>query len=92
MENKEIIVEEKTNQTILLENRNKLSVSGVEKMISAKPDLMQMATTQGNLQVVGTNMEMSKLDLEQKVVEIAGEIMQIRFVDSKQPIFKRIFK
>lgn len=85
-------MEEKSNQTITLENRNKLSVSGVEKMISAKPDLMQMATGLGNLQVVGTNMEMSKLDLEQKVVEISGEISQIRFVDSKQPIFKRIFK
>lgn len=83
----------KHNQTIFLEDRNNLTVTGVEKMISVKPDLLQLSTIQGDMQVLGENMEMSKLDLEQHVVEVTGTINQIKFVDGKkQPIFKRIFK
>lgn len=83
----------KGSQIITLENRNKLTITGVEKMISVKPDLLQISTNMGNLQILGENMEMSKLDLDQKIVEVAGRINQIRFLDDKkQPIFKRIFR
>lgn len=83
----------KSSQTISLEDRKRLVITGVEKMLSVRPDLVQMSTSQGALQVVGTNMEMSRLDLEQQVVEVVGTINQIKFVDGKkQPIFKRIFK
>lgn len=81
------------NQVLTLQNRKNLTITGVEKMISVKPDLIQLSTNTGDLQVIGVNMEMTKLELTEKIVEVAGLINQIRFVDDKKtPIFKRIFK
>ena len=76
------------NQILTLQNRKNLTITGVEKMISVKPDLIQLSTNTGDLQVIGVNMEMTKLELTEKIVEVAGLINQIRFVDDKKtPIF-----
>ncbi len=82
-----------SKQILTLQDRKNLTITGVDKMISVKPDLLQLSTNMGNLQIVGVNMEMTKLDLDQKIVEVAGIVNQIRFLDDKkQPLFKRIFK
>lgn len=82
-----------SKQILTLQDRKNLTITGVGKMISVKPDLLQLSTNMGNLQIVGVNMEMTKLDLDQKIVEVAGIVNQIRFLDDKkQPLFKRIFK
>ena len=82
-----------TKQILTLQDRKNLTITGVEKMLSVKPDLIQLSTNTGNLQIVGESMEMTKLNLDEKIVEITGVVNQIRFLDNtKQPIFKRIFK
>ena len=81
------------SQIITLTDRKQLSLTGVEKMISVKPDLLQLNTDFGTLQITGTAMEVSKLDLEEKVLEVKGVITSIKYLDDKKaPIFKRIFK
>ena len=80
-------------QNVSLKDRKFLVISGVEKMLSVKPDLLQLETTFGTMQVLGQNMEVSKLDLEAKNLEVKGLITTIRYLDDKkQPLFKRIFK
>lgn len=81
------------NQVLTLLDRKNLTITGVEKMLSVKPDLIQLSTNTGNFQIVGENMEMTKLNLDDKIVEITGLVNQMRFLDNiKQPLFKRIFK
>ena len=81
------------SQIITLTDRKQLSLTGVEKMISVKPDLLQLNTDFGTLQITGTAMEVSKLDLEEKVLEVKGVITSIKYLDDKKaPLFKRIFK
>ena len=80
-------------QNINLMDRKILSITGVDKMLSVKPDLLQLITNYGTMQIVGANMEVSKLDLEQKILEVRGVISQVRYLDDKKlPLLKRIFK
>lgn len=82
-------------QKICLIDRKVLSVSGVEKMISVQPNLLQISTIQGIIQIVGANMEVNKLDLEQHILEVSGMINSIKYLENntkKTPLFKRIFK
>lgn len=80
-------------QKLSLVNRKQLTITGVDKMISVKPDLLQLLTCFGTVQIFGNNMEVSKLDLESKVLEVKGVISAIKYLDDKKlPLFKRIFK
>lgn len=86
---KEILGEQK----LTLVNRKNLSILGVEKMISVKPDLIQLATKLGSMQIVGSMMEVSKLDLDSHLLDINGNINTIKYLDDKKtPLLKRIFK
>jgi len=80
-------------QSLNLKDRKYLTMTGVEKMLSVKPDLLQILTSYGTMQVLGQNMEVSKLDLQEQKLEIKGIISCIRYLDDKKaPLFKRIFK
>ena len=80
-------------QKITLIDRKSLSITGVQKMLSVKPELIQLSTNYGSMQVGGREMEMSKLDLEANLVEIKGIISEIKYLDDKKtPFLKRIFK
>lgn len=80
-------------QKLCLIDRKELSISGVDKMLSVKPDLLQISTTFGTMQIFGAGMEVSKLDLEAKLLEVKGIISQIKYLDDKKmPLLKRIFK
>lgn len=93
LENKEI---KKINkeQLIVLNNRSNLSVSGTNKIISLKPDLIQLDTNYGGLLITGQNLELVKLDNTSTRAEIAGTIDTLKFVESKnkEPFFRKIFK
>lgn len=88
-------MEKDTNseQKLTLINRKFLSIHGVEKMLSVKPDLIQLSTKLGNMQITGSLMEVSKLDLDANILEINGNINLIKYLDDKKtPLLKRIFK
>ena len=81
-------------QTITLINKKELSISGTNKIISLKPDLIQLDTVLGGLVITGQNLELVKLDNLSTRAEIKGEINSLKFVEgkSKQPFFRKIFK
>ena len=94
MENKQEILSNTKEQLIVLSNKKNLSVSGTNKIISLKPDLIQLNTVYGDLQVIGNNLELIKLDNTTTRAEIAGEVNTIKFIEAKnkEPIFRKIFK
>ncbi len=81
-------------QIIVLSNKKNLSVSGTNKIISLKPDLIQLDTVYGGLIIIGDNLELIKLDNTTTKAEISGEINSLKFTESKnkEPIFRKIFK
>jgi len=76
---------QKTNkeQLIVLSNKTNLSVSGTQKIISLKPDLIQLDTNYGGLVITGTNLELVKLDNTTTRAEISGAVESIKFVTTK---------
>lgn len=89
MENKENNFE----QRLCLVDRSSLSILGVQKVISAKPDLVQALLLDSGVMISGTDLQVSKLDLDAKLLELSGKIDSIRYTAGKQEsFFKRIFK
>lgn len=81
-------------QLIVLSNKKNLSVSGTNKIISLKPDLIQLDTNYGNLIIIGENLELIKLDNSTTRAEISGNIFELKFVEQKvkENLFRKIFK
>ncbi len=81
-------------QTINLTNKQNLTVSGTNKIISLKPDLIQLDTVLGGLIIGGNSLELVRLDDNSKIAEIKGEINSIKYATpkSKEPFFRKIFK
>ncbi len=91
MENKETI---KKEQTIMLVNRQELSISGVNKIISLKPDLIQLDSVYGGIVIAGQNLELLNLNNDNSTTQIKGNVNLIKFVEgkNKEPLFRKIFK
>ena len=91
MENK---ITEK-EQIINLINKKNLTISGTNKIISLKPDLIQLSTNYGGLMVVGENLELIKLDNSSTKAEISGNVFGLKFINdtkNKESLFRKIFK
>ena len=81
-------------QLIVLSNKSNLSVSGTNKIISLKPDLIQLDTVFGGLIISGENLELIKLDNNTTRAEINGNINSLKFLEKheKEPFFRKLFK
>lgn len=82
-------------QLIVLSNKKNLSVSGTNKVISLKPELIQLSTNYGGLIIVGENLELVKLDNSTTRAEISGNVFGLKFTNeskSKENLFRKIFK
>lgn len=79
-------------QTITLINKSKLTISGTNKIISLKPDLIQLETNYGGIIISGENLELIKLDNSTTCADISGNINSLKFNQAKEPFFRKIFK
>ena len=52
------------SHNVVLENRKKMSVSGVEHVTSFNPDLIILVTVQGNMTIKGAELDIKKLNLD----------------------------
>ena len=87
---KEIIKE----QLLILSNRQNLSITGIKKIISLKPELIQLDTNYNGVIISGNNLELIKLDNTTTRAEISGNIAEIRYLSQKikEPLFRKLFK
>lgn len=84
-------------QNLLLENRNKLSISGVLDVISFDDQIVIVETDLGLLTVKGENLRINKLSLDTSEVIIEGEILSLSYsqkdLDKKgESLLSKIFK
>ena len=100
-----MVVEERKNigtlsnviQNLILENRNKLSISGVKDVLSFDDQVVIMDTELGLLTVKGENLKINKLSIDTSEVIIEGEINNLGYSDHTKKeqeggLFSKIFK
>ena len=84
-------------QNIILENRNKLSISGVNDVLSFDDQVVMVETELGLLTVKGENLRINKLSIDTSEVIIEGDISYLAYSDkelekNKGSILNKIFK
>lgn len=98
-----ILEERKTNinstimQNLVLENREKLSISGVNDVLSFDDQIVILETQLGLLTVKGENLRINKLSIDSEEVVIEGDINNLAYsqkeFDKKNNTFLgKIFK
>ena len=84
-------------QNLLLENRNKLNISGVLDVLSFDDQIVIVETELGLLTVKGENIRINKLSIDTSEVIIEGDISYLAYSDkelekTKGSLISKIFK
>ena len=84
-------------QNLILENRGKLSVSGVNDVLSFDDQVVMVDTELGLLTVKGENIRINKLSLDTSEVIVEGEVSSLTYSQNKQDknsgtLLSKIFK
>lgn len=69
------------NHSIILENRDKLSISGVEHVISFNNEVVVLETVAGVLTIKGGELDVNKLNIEDGNISISGIICSLNYSD-----------
>ena len=82
---------------ITLENRKKMTLTGVEEVISFDDEKILLNTKLGALTIKGLNLKMNKLDVQNGDVIIEGNIASMVYngkvtKKSDESIIKRLFR
>ncbi len=100
MEEKKILKQTRSESVhnLILENRRKLSVSGIEEVESFNEEEIILRTSQhGILVIKGTDLHINKLNVDSGDVNIAGDVSAMDYIDqsskSKGPgLFARLLR
>ena len=84
-------------QNLVLENRNKLNISGVLDVLSFDDQIVIVETELGLLNVKGENLRINKLSIDTSEVIVEGDISSLAYsekdYDKKSTsLFGKIFK
>lgn len=89
-------LKQETIQNIVLENRNKLSITGVNDVLSFDDQIVIVDTELGMLTVKGEDLRINKLSLDTTEVAIDGTINSLNYSEKQSKgsngIFGKIFK
>ncbi len=84
------------NQSLTLEQRKKLDLTGVKKINSLNNEEFIVVTNLGVVQITGDNLEMVQLEINKGFLQITGKIDKIEYVTEtpkeKKKIFGKLFK
>ncbi len=78
-----------------LDERKKLTMTGISKVISIEPELVLVVSDLGKIKITGKEMQATKLDMDKGNIDIAGNISGIIYMSDKQNAqfsLKRMFK
>ena len=84
-------------QNLILENRGKLSISGVLDVLSFDDQVVMVETELGLLTVKGENIRINKLSIDTSEVIVEGDISYLAYSDkenkqNKTNFMSKIFK
>lgn len=85
-----------TPHNMIMENREKLTLTGVIDIHSFDDELVLVETTMGILTIKGTDLKMNKLNLENNELVVEGRIIALVYSEAelskKGGMFGKIFK
>lgn len=84
-------------QNIILENRNRLNITGVEDVLSFDEQTITALTTLGLLIIKGNDLHLNQFSLDTTELSIEGDIVSLQYNDKQssrkgENIFTKIFK
>jgi len=85
-------------QNIILENRNKLHLSGVLDVLNFDEEIVTVETELGILIVKGSDLRLNKFNLDNSELSIDGEVISMTYDDKSssskrgEGLLNRIFK
>ena len=85
-------------QNLILENRGKLSISGVLDVLSFDDQIVIIETELGLLTIKGNNLRINKLSIDTSEVIVEGDIASLVYSESKGTdktkgsLIRKIFK
>ena len=97
-ERKSTTINQNIVQNIVLENREKLNVSGVNDVLSFDDQVVIIETELGLLTVKGENLRINKLNIDTSETIVEGDICSMTYSENKNSdknktsIISKIFK
>lgn len=89
-------VKEIKNHNLIMENRGKLTITGVIDIHSFDDELVLVETENGILTIKGNDLKMDKLNLDNSELVVEGKISALIYSDAdvtkKAGLFGKIFK
>ena len=73
-----------TNQNIIIENREKITITGVIDIHSFDDELVLAQTDLGILTIKGDDLKMNKLNLDNNELIVEGQIVAVAYSDVNQ--------
>lgn len=83
--------------SISIKARTLMNLTGVEKVISMEPQLVELETAMDHLAIKGQDLHAEKLDMERGELHLTGKIQGLLYSDKKgkknaSAIAKRLFR
>lgn len=90
-------MDEKTTQSLMLENKELLNVTGVDGVDNFNDETVVLITTKGKLTIKGQKLNISKLNVEEGKLVVKGVINSLIYSDyegqkEKISLVKKFFK
>lgn len=81
-------------ESLCIEDRKKLILTGATKFVSSTSTQAVVEVGDTNIVISGTNIEVTKLDLDNKTVTFSGNINSVKYTakTEKTSLLKRMFK
>ena len=84
-------------QNVILENRNRLNITGVEDVLSFDEETITALTTLGLLIIKGNDLHLNQFSLDSTELSVEGEISLLQYNDKQmskkgENLFTKIFK
>ena len=81
-ERKQININNNIVQNIVLENRRKLNISGVNDVLSFDDQVVIVDTELGLLTIKGDNLRITKLSLDTSEIIVEGDIISLNYSEN----------
>ena len=85
-------MENKTCQTLVLEEQTRLAITGVKKVDGFTDEKISISLQSGTLTIVGQGLKIRNFSESTGAFCCDGQVLSLRFGGAKHSLVKRIFK
>ena len=81
-----------SNNKVFIDNRSKINVTGVNKVVSSNAKCIMLDTVNGKMVIEGENLHIDKLNVDDGTFDASGTINTAKYVSKNEGMLKRLFK